>query len=72
MFLLWLTAALAQDLVVDGTTVELSGLQPYDTVRIVHGGVLQIGPDESLELQADSVFVDATSRIARISARPMP
>jgi hypothetical protein len=70
MLLIWAALpAWSQDLLIDGDTVELSGVQAYDTVRIVNGGVLQVEPYDgsagsgTLELVADLVFVDSTSRI---------
>ena len=35
-------SALAQDLVVDATTVTLGGTQTYDTVQVINGGILQV------------------------------
>lgn len=65
----WSVAAFAQDLVVDGTTTDLSGAHVYDTVRIVNGGVLHVTPYNgagttgTLDLTATRVIIDATSRI---------
>ena len=49
--------------------VTLNGAQLFDSVRVINGGVLQVTPYNgagttgTLDLVADSVMVDATSRI---------
>src|SRR5262245_60564168 len=67
---MWLIAlAHAQDLVVDGTVAELSGVVAFDRVVVVNGGVLRVTPYDgspgsgALEILADEVVVDATSAI---------
>ncbi|MFK7990027.1 MAG: MopE-related protein [Sandaracinaceae bacterium] len=65
------TPAFAQDLIVDGTTMTLGGVQRFDNVRVINGGVIQVPPFDgtdrvntgNLELIAQTVFVDASSRI---------
>ncbi len=65
------SVGVGQDLVIDGTAMTLGGVQRFDTVRIINGGVLNVpdfdGTDRintgNLELIADSILVDATSRI---------
>ncbi len=61
----------AQDLVVDGTTMTLGGEHHYRSVRVINGGVIEVPPFDgtdrantgNLLLIADSIAVDATSRI---------
>ncbi len=69
-FVVWLFSsnAAAEDLIVDGTTVILSGDVQYDAVRVINGGVIQVAPYTGatggrLVLSASEVWVDATSRI---------
>jgi large repetitive protein len=59
----------ATDLIVDGTTITLSGEHVFDQVRIINGGVLLVAPFNGvagtgmLKLTAMSIVVDATSSI---------
>ncbi len=61
----------AQDLIIDGTTIEMGGTHRYDRVRVVNGGVLRVRPFDGLDregtgnlvLIAPDIVVDATSRI---------
>lgn len=59
----------ATDLIVDGTTITLSGEHVFDQVRIINGGVLLVAPFNGvagtgmLKLIAMSIVVDATSSI---------
>jgi len=60
--------ARADSLIIDGTTVTLSGQFRYEKVEIINGGILFVGPYDgsaggSLVLRARSIFVDATSAI---------
>ncbi|MEQ1569239.1 MAG: hypothetical protein ABMA64_26620, partial [Myxococcota bacterium] len=70
----WFGLAHAQDLVIDGAVTELSGVVAFDSVRVLNGGVLRVTPYDgtagtgSLELYADSVWVDATSAIDAVGA----
>ena len=66
------TAARAQDLVVNGTTMALGGRHVYDTVRVINGGRINVVPFDgsdrdntgNLELVAASIVVDGTSTIS--------
>jgi hypothetical protein len=51
------------DLVVDGTSVTLSGEHTYDNVQIVHGGTLYTDFEAMLKITAKNIFVDAYSAI---------
>jgi len=73
--------ARAQDLVVDGVEVQMSGLHWYDTVRVVNGGIIRVvaydnGADlvnfGNLQLVASSIFVDASSGITADGAGYQP
>lgn len=80
--LLAASPALAQNhLVVDGTTVTLGGIQRYDSISVINGGVIRVtpydnGPDRinrgNLELIAPSIFVDETSSIIATGAGYQP
>jgi hypothetical protein len=60
------------DLIVDGITCQLSGVQTYDSVQVINGGVIDVniydGTDKigtgNLELRANTITVDATSKIS--------
>lgn len=61
---------LAQDLVVDGTTVTMHGIQRFDSVQVINGGRINVTPfsagtpgSGNLELIATTILVDATSSI---------
>nr|MBA2319584.1 hypothetical protein [Deltaproteobacteria bacterium] len=58
----------AVDLEIDGGSLTLSGAQAFDDVRIVNGGVLYVGGAGSLTITAQTVLVDATSRIDGVGA----
>ncbi|MCA9494720.1 MAG: hypothetical protein KC621_32550, partial [Myxococcales bacterium] len=59
----WVLAASAQDLVVDGTSITLGGVQSYRSIEVLNGGRITVTAP-SLVLQAtDHILVDATSRI---------
>jgi hypothetical protein len=66
------STVLAQDLVVDGTTMTLGGFHRYDNVSVINGGRIVVvdfdGTDRentgNLVLVADRITVDATSSIS--------
>jgi len=58
------------DLIIDGTTTTLYGIQNYDNVQIINGGILYVTayngttPDTgTLEIHANNILVDTTSQI---------
>ena len=65
----WAGLAYGQDLVVDGTTLTLSGVVVYDTVSVINGGVIAVEPYDgsagsgTLTLEADRIFIDKDSRV---------
>jgi hypothetical protein len=66
------SVALAQNLVVNGGSMTLSGVHRYDNVCVINGGTINVAPyaggskasTGNLELIAGSIYVDATSKIA--------
>ncbi|MBU1220839.1 hypothetical protein KKF34_08565 [Myxococcota bacterium] len=70
----------AQDLIVDGTEIELGGLHWYDTVQVINGGVIRVpkfnGTDKTntgnLQIVATSIYVDATSYIVATGSGYQP
>jgi len=66
-----LTSLSAQDLIVDGTTIDMGGTHRYDRVRVINGGVIRVRPFDgtnrettgNLVLIAPEITIDATSRI---------
>ncbi len=69
LFIPFMSTCLAADLIIDGTSVTLSGVQVYDTIRIINGGILYVEDYDGdlskgrLELQANEIFIDASSSI---------
>ena len=62
----------AGDLVVDGSTCQLSGVQTFDEVRVINGGVIEVNTHDgsankiltgNLELRARTILIGAGSRI---------
>jgi len=61
----------ANELIVDGTTVQLGGDHQYDVIRVINGGTIRVRPfngtDKSgtgnLRLIANLIYVDSTSII---------
>lgn len=57
------------DLIINGTTVTLYGIQTYDVVQIINGGTLDVQAYDgtvgtgTIEIHANSILVDATSSI---------
>src|SRR5438445_13710637 len=51
------------DLLIDGTSLTLSGEHTYDAVEIVHGGALYTDFESVLTIRATSIFVDASCAI---------
>ena len=73
-------AAAQNNLVVDGTTVQMGGIHHYDSITVVNGGVIRVTPFDgvnrvntgNLQLVAASIFVDATSSIIATAAGYQP
>lgn len=71
---IWLEGKLKEgtdmvDLIINGTTMTLSGIQTFDNVEITNNGILNVAPYDGtstsgiLEIHATSIHVDATSII---------
>ncbi|MET1080944.1 MAG: hypothetical protein ABWY06_23265 [Pseudomonas sp.] len=50
-------------LVVDGAQVYLAGERDFSSVRVRNGGVITVHSPSGLQLSADEIHIDATSRI---------
>ncbi len=64
------STALAQNLVVNGSTITLGGTVTYDSVQVINGGRINVAPYNGdisstgvLHIIANSILVDATSQI---------
>lgn len=60
-------SASSEDLVIDGETQSLSGLQEYDNVEVINGGTMAVEDYSdgggNLTIDADSIYVDSQSTI---------
>lgn len=81
LLLLGAPTARAQDLIVDGVEIQMSGLHWYDTVQVINGGIIRVvaydnGADKvnfgNLQLVANTIFIDATSGITADGAGYLP
>ncbi|HHO52134.1 MAG TPA: hypothetical protein ENK18_14985 [Deltaproteobacteria bacterium] len=69
MWFWWVAAVSAQDLIVDGEQLLLHGSAVYDSVQVIHGGVIRVTPYNgesgtgTLILSASRILIDASSRI---------
>ncbi|MBU1239597.1 hypothetical protein KJ865_07790, partial [Myxococcota bacterium] len=71
----------AQNLVVDATTIEMSGLHWYDSITVINGGIIMVTPYDNgsdkenfgnLQLVAASIYIDSTSAIVATGAGYQP
>ncbi len=76
----WARPGAAQNLVVNGKTINLGGIRKYNTVQVINGGRIRVpkynGKDRTntgnLQLVANSITVDATSSITADGAGYQP
>jgi hypothetical protein len=73
--------ARGQNLLVDGVTVEMSGVHYYNTVQVVNGGIIRVtkydnGPDKTnygnLQIVANTIFIGEGSGIVADGAGYQP
>jgi hypothetical protein len=72
--------ARAQNLTVDGNTVQMGGVHYYGQVQIINGGVIEVIPYDgsdkvntgNLQIVADSIYIDAISGITADGAGYQP
>ena len=58
-----------ENLIIDDTTTTLYGIQTYDMVQIINGGILDVQAYDgtpgtgTIEINANSLLIDSTSSI---------
>ena len=77
----WAPSARAQNLLVDGVTVNMSGVHHYDQVQVVNGGIIRVipyngGADKvnygNLQIVANTIFIGPGSGITADGAGYQP